>query len=190
MICHCQSHWSIDYTSFKLISLGSCSVQCLAIRFAQRNFLNTCLVLLEKIRNLIAGKMPIRHPMSHGRLPPPVMSGWAQNRFHSLGALFWDPWGGFCVNETTKLRKPRLPRGTINICQRSRKNFVLQTKLQDTVNLGQNSNMWWSRALRDSIIAYYRPVWAQVKGHAIDVPTMHYRAILHSRHINSTSIAR
>ena len=26
--------------------------------------------------------------------------------------------------------------------------------------------------------------WAQVKEHAIDVPTMHYHAILHSRHIS------
>ena len=27
---------------------------------------------------------------------------------------------------------------------------------------------------------------AQVKGRAIDVPTVHYRAILHGRHVNST----
>ena len=45
----------------------------------------------------------------------------------------------------------------------------------------------------DGINNDFRPSalsWAQVKGRAIDMPTVRYRAILHGRHVNSTSIAQ
>ena len=59
-------------------------LQCLANWFAQRIFFNTYLVLLGEIWNLIAGKMPIPHPLSYGHLPPPATFGWSQNTSSTL----------------------------------------------------------------------------------------------------------
>jgi len=94
-------------------------------------------------------------------LTQPHRGGWGGDRI--LVPLSWggflDPRGGFWIDGT---RKPSLPKGTINICQRSREKFVAQTKLQGTVRVERPINQmidpclrWFTSAILRGLLYYF-----------------------------------